>query len=253
MRKSITRKPKRLQHLNAKAILPNIITVLALSAGATGIRFALDGRWEVAVLAIVIAGVLDGTDGSIARLLKSTTKFGAELDSLSDMVSFGVAPAALAYIWVLNDLGGVGWIIALAFIVCCALRLARYNSRLDDDSEPLHKAGFLTGLPAPVAAGLSMLPLMAYMEFGAGFYSNPKVVGFYAALICLGMVAKFPTYAFRTLIIRKEHLVPSLLLASLFAAAVTTYGWLVLIFAGLVYALSVPVSLYRYQQIKKTA
>ena len=251
--KTLPRKPKSLQHLTAKAILPNIITTLALIAGATSIRFALDERWEIAALAIVIAGVLDGMDGSVARMLKSTSRFGAELDSLSDVVSFGVAPGVLFYTWALKDLGGVGWMLALGVMVCCALRLARFNSRLDDDTEPLRKAGFLTGLPAPVAAGLSLLPMMAYLEFGPGFYSDPSAVGLYAAIICLGMVAKFPTYAFRTINIRKDYLVPLLGLVAISAAAVPAYGWRVLIVAGFLYAASIPVSVYRYQQIKKAS
>ncbi|HXV73311.1 MAG TPA: phosphatidylcholine/phosphatidylserine synthase, partial [Sphingomonadales bacterium] len=157
---------RRLRVLGFRFILPSSVTVLALAAGATAIRFALDGRFEAAMAAIVVAGVLDGIDGSIARFLKTPTKFGAELDSLSDVVSFGVAPAVLLYLWALKDLKGGGWILALAFIVCCALRLARFNSRLEDDDEPRRKAGFLTGIPSPVAAGLAILPVMAAAEFG---------------------------------------------------------------------------------------
>lgn len=244
---------ERLKHLSARAILPNMITVLALSAGATAIRFAIEGRWQAAMLAIVLAGILDGLDGSIARRLKSTSKFGAELDSLSDVISFGVAPALLLYMWGLKALGGLGWVIALAFTVCCALRLARYNSKLEDDEEPRRKAGFLTGLPAPVAAGLALLPVMAMTEFGPGFYTNPELLGLYAAVICLGMVSKIPTYAFRTLIIRHDYLVHALLVVVLFAAAVMAYDWRPLIAAGMFYIFSIPVSLYRFHILTKSA
>ncbi|MCH7630870.1 MAG: phosphatidylcholine/phosphatidylserine synthase [Proteobacteria bacterium] len=244
---------RKLKHFGAKSILPNMITILALSVGATAIRFAMEERWDAAVLAIVIAGVLDGMDGSVARLLKSTSRFGAELDSLSDVVAFGVAPGVLLYMWSIQALGGLGWVIALAFTICCALRLARYNSNLDVDDEPRKKAGFLTGLPAPVAAGLALLPVMAASEYGQGFYTNPEFVGLYSAAICFGMISKFPTYAFRTLMIRKEYLVYTLLLFGLFAASVTAYGWQMLIIAGLFYILSVPVSVYRFYALSKKA
>jgi len=244
---------QKLKHFGAKNILPNMITVLALSAGATAIRFAIEGRWNAAVIAIVIAGVLDGMDGSVARLLKSTSKFGAELDSLSDVISFGVAPAVLLYMWSLSGIKGLGWVIALAITICCALRLARFNSNLDDDDEPRKKAGFLTGLPSPVAAGLALLPVMATLEYGQGFYSKPEFVGFYSALICFGMISKFSTYAFRTLIIKKEYLVPLLLVFGLFAASITTYGWTMLILVGFFYILSIPVSVYRFYILTKKA
>ncbi|MEE8258183.1 MAG: CDP-diacylglycerol--serine O-phosphatidyltransferase [Sphingomonadales bacterium] len=246
------RKPKRLKHLSGRAIFPNMITILGLSAGATAIRFAMEGRWGLAVFAIVIAAVLDGLDGSVARLLKSTSKFGAELDSLSDMISFGVAPAVLLYSWNLKTLGGFGWIIALAITVCCALRLARFNSKLDDDDEPRRKAGFLTGLPAPVAAGLGIMPVMVMMEYGNGFFTSPEFVGVYTALLCFGMVSKIPTYAFRGLIIRRDYLVHTLLFVALFAAAVTAYAWQPFIFAGLFYLLTIPVSVYRFHILQKS-
>lgn len=240
---------RRLRHLGFRYILPSTVTVLALAAGATAIRFALDGRFEAAMMAIVVAGVLDGIDGSIARLLKTPTKFGAELDSLSDVVSFGVAPAVLIYLWALKDLKGGGWIVALAFIVCCALRLARFTSRLDDDDEPRRKAGFLTGIPSPVAAGLAILPVMLVAEYGPGFYARPELVAVYAAALCLGMVSKVPTYSFRTLLIRREYLVHLLLVVGLFAAAITAYGWMPLIAAGAFYWLSVPLSWYRFSRL----
>jgi len=240
---------RRLRHLGFRFILPSTVTVLALAAGATAIRFALDARFEAAMMAIVVAGVLDGIDGSIARFLKTPTKFGAELDSLSDVVSFGVAPAVLLYLWTLKDLKGGGWIVALAFIVCCALRLARFNSRLEDDDEPRRKAGFLTGIPSPVAAGLGLLPVMMATEFGRTLFPGPEGVAAYTALICLGMVSKAPTYSFRTLLVRREYLVHLLLVVGLFAATLTAYGWMPLIAIGALYWLSLPLSWYRFRRL----
>lgn len=245
------RRPKRLQHLEMRNIFPSMVTVLGLSAGLTGLRFALDGRFEAAVVAIVIAGVIDGLDGTIARLLKTSSKFGAELDSLSDVISFGVAPAVLLYMWALKGLGGLGWLIALAFTVCCALRLARFTAKLDDDDEPRRKAGFLTGLPAPVAAGLALLPVMLTFEYGRGPLAQADFVAGYTALICLGMVSRVPTYSFRTLLIRREYLIHLLLMIGLFAAAVTAYGWMPLILGGVFYWLSVPVSWFRFYALMR--
>jgi len=245
-------RPKRLRHLSFRAMVPNMITVFALSAGATAVRFALEGRFEAAMLAIVIAGILDGMDGSIARMLKTPSRFGAELDSLSDVVSFGMAPAILLYLWELKELKGMGWILALAFVICCALRLARYNSKLEDDEEPRRKAGFLTGIPAPVGAGLALVPIMLNVELEANLFNIPAFVGIYTALICLGMVSKLPTYSFRTMIIRKDLMVPMLLVVGLLAAAVTTYGWWTLILVALFYISTIPVSVYRFHKISKT-
>ncbi len=250
-RKRHNLRPKRLKHLSFRAMVPNMITVLALSAGATAVRFALDGRFQAAMLAIVIAGILDGLDGSIARLLKTPSRFGAELDSLSDVVSFGVAPGVVLYLWTLEGLKGLGWVLALAFIICCALRLARFNSKLEDDEEPRRKAGFLTGIPAPVGAGLALVPIMLASETGSEFFMNPEAVGIYTALICFGMISKLPTYSFRTIIIHRDYMVPLLFLVGLIAALVTTYGWWTLIVFAIFYILTIPVSVYRFYKISK--
>lgn len=239
-------KPKRLKHLSIRALAPNMITVLALAAGATAIRFALEGSFEKAMLAIVIAAVLDGLDGSIARLLKVTSKFGAELDSLSDVISFGVAPAILIYTWNLKPLGGLGWILALAFIVSCGLRLARFNSKLEDDEEPRRKAGFLTGIPAPLGAMLGLLPIMLAVQTGAEVFKNSQMLGVYTALICLGMVSKLPTYSFRSIKIRRDLMIPLLFLVTLMVGAAPAYGWWTLIFPTTFYLLTIPVGAYRF-------
>ena len=145
--------------LTLRAVLPNAITAAALCAGLTGIRFAIDGRWEMALFAIILAGVLDGIDGRIARLLKAQSRFGAELDSLADSLSFGMAPALVLFLWSLQDLPRFGWFASLAFAIACALRLARFNAQIDQDEQPHKSAGFLTGVPAPVGAGVAFLPV----------------------------------------------------------------------------------------------
>ncbi len=158
-------KRRRLKELSINKMLPNVLTVLALCAGLTSMRFGLQERWEAAVWAIIIAGIFDGLDGRIARLLRSSTKFGAELDSLSDVVSFGVAPAILLYLWTMNGAGNVGWVLVLLFAVCCGLRLARFNTMLGEPDPPWAH-NFFTGVPAPAGAGLVLLPMIMSFEFG---------------------------------------------------------------------------------------
>src|SRR5260370_26815941 len=158
--------------LSLNRLIPNILTLLALCAGMTAIRLALAGKFESAAAAIIIAGVLGGIDGRIARLLKGTSPLGAQLDSLSDFVSFGVAPAVLLYIWTMQTLQSLGWAIVLLFGVCCALRLARFNTQIGADLPP-YAYNFFTGVPAPAAPGLVMIPLMFSFQFGPAFAASP--------------------------------------------------------------------------------
>jgi len=180
---------------NMNRLIPNAITVGALCAGLSGIRFAIDGRFEMAVAAIMVAAVLDGLDGRMARLLNGTSKFGAELDSLSDFLSFGVAPAVIVYLWVLSAWGGLGWIVALAYAVCCALRLARFNTMLSEPNQPSWAGHFFTGVPAPAGAGLALMPLMAHFEFGAGLTDRPWLGALVLALVAFLMVSRLPTFS----------------------------------------------------------
>jgi CDP-diacylglycerol--serine O-phosphatidyltransferase len=175
----------RLRDQSINRLIPNMLTVLALCAGLTSIRFGLQERWELAVAAIVIAGILDGLDGRIARMLDGASKFGAELDSLSDFISFGVAPALLLYYWTMYAAGGFGWAVSLLFAVCCALRLARFNTKLDNADLPAWTSRFFSGVPAPAAAGLSLLPMVASFQFGAGFFDLPVVAGFVLLSVAL--------------------------------------------------------------------
>ena len=163
--------------LSLRALVPNSITAAALCAGLTGIRFAIAGDFDKSVQAVILAGVLDGIDGRAARMLKAQSKFGAELDSLADSISFGVAPALIVYLWALRELPSFGWIAALAFAICCVLRLARFNARLDSLEQPHKQAGFLTGVPAPVGAGLAFLPLYLWIATGLPQFANPLAVG----------------------------------------------------------------------------
>src|SRR5690349_24997954 len=158
------RDPRRIPF---RAMIPNAVTVLALCFGLTGVRFAIGAEWEKALAAIIIAGILDGMDGRIARLLRAQSKFGAELDSLSDNIAFGTAPALILFLWSLREAPKFGWTAALALAVCCALRLARFNARIDADFQPHKSAGFNTGVPAPVGAGLAFVPIYLWLVTGS--------------------------------------------------------------------------------------
>ena len=162
----IGRRNRRLRDLPVNSLIPNILTVLALCAGMSAIRFAMQEKWELAVAAIIVAGILDGLDGRMARLLKGATKFGAELDSLSDFIAFGVAPALVIYLWSTEVLGGIGWIAGLAYSTCCALRLARFNTALDNPDQPAWTSYFFTGMAAPAGACIALLPIAVSFQIG---------------------------------------------------------------------------------------
>ena len=241
----------RLRDQSINRLIPNILTVLALCAGLTSIRFALQDRWDLAVLAIVIAGVLDGLDGRIARLLDGASKFGAELDSLSDFISFGVAPALLLYYWTMYAAGGLGWALSLLYAVSCALRLARFNTKLDNADLPAWTSRFFTGVPAPAGAGLSLLPMLATFQFGPGFFDLPIVAGIVMLAVALLMVSRVPTFSFKRVKVPQHYVVPTLIGVGLFAAFLVSMPWVTLMAAGVVYVVSIPLSYFAYRQLDR--
>ena len=190
----MTSEPLR-RGLTLRALIPNAITAAALCAGLTGIRFAITGDFEKSVQAIVLAGLLDGIDGRVARLLKAQSRFGAELDSLADNVSFGVAPALVLFLWSLQELPRIGWLAALAFAIACALRLARFNAQIDLPDEPRKTAGFLTGVPAPLGAGLVFLPMYLWFETSNEQFRNPVVVSVWLVAIGFLLISNVATFS----------------------------------------------------------
>ena len=234
-------------------LLPNMITLGALCAGLTGVRFAIAEQWEFAMVAVLVAAVLDALDGTIARLLKSESDFGAELDSLSDVVAFGVAPGLIIYFWSLSELGGFGWAAALFFAVCCALRLARFNSTLD--TAPRFARGFFTGVPAPGGALLALLPLLLSQEFGAAFFGHPAVTGPWIVAIALLMVSQVPTFALKSVRVPQRFFLPMLVLIALLGAGLAGSPWQTLTLLSLIYLGSFPFSyrLYRRRQAEAEA
>lgn len=239
--------------LTLRAMVPNAITAAALCAGLTGIRFAITGDFDRAVLAVVIAGLLDGIDGRIARLLKAQSRFGAELDSLADNVSFGVAPALILFLWSLNDLPRLGWFAALAYAVACALRLARFNARIDLADEPRKTAGFLTGVPAPVGAGLVFLPLYLWTVTDSEQFRDPWLVGVWLVAMAFLMISSVATLSWGKLRLRKNFRLEALLFFGLVGAAMLTEPWWTLIGICAVYLTLLPVGMVAYARVKARA
>src|SRR5665213_54421 len=233
-------------------LMPNILTLLALCAGMTAIRFALQDKFELAVIAIMVAAVLDGIDGRIARFLKATTVLGAQLDSLSDFVSFGVAPSVLLYIWSLSALNGFGWAVVVIFAMCCALRLARFNAQLGTEP-PAFAYNFFVGVPAPAAAFLAIMPMMLSFQLGDALFRsaflNIIVLGGVAAL----MVSLTPTYSFERFRVKRDWVVPTLIVIGALAAFITTEPWATLSMIGLLYLGSIPASYLAYLKLRRAA
>lgn len=253
-RKRHPRRPHpRLKGLSINHLLPNVLTVLALCAGLTAIRFAIDGRWQPAVVAIVMAAVLDALDGRIARLLNGQSKFGAELDSLSDVISFGVAPAMMLYLWALGSAGSFGWIAALAYAVCCALRLARFNSRLGAPDLPPWAFNYFTGVPAPAGAGLVLLPMVAGFEVSPAIVGHPALVVPWTLAIGGLMVSTLPTFSGKGMRVPTDYVVPALLGVGLLAAFMVAQPWWTLIFLGLAYVGTLPFSVRQFHRLQRAA
>lgn len=244
------RGPASRRGIGLKALLPNAVTAAAMCSGLTGIRFAMTENWAMAVGAIILAGVLDGIDGRIARLLNAQSRFGAELDSLADSLSFGTAPALVLYMWTLNDVR-VGWFAALALAVACALRLARFNAQIDVDVQPHKSAGFLTGIPAPVGAGLAFLPFYLWQATGIALFREPLLVGPWVALIALLMISNLATLSWASMRPRRTIRLWVILLVGLVFAALLLEPWwtLVAICAG--YLVTLPIGFVRYARVRR--
>ncbi len=239
---------RRKRALPLRSLVPNIITVLGLCAGLTGIQFAIHQRFEMAVLAIAVASIIDTLDGRVARLLKGTSKFGAELDSLSDFVNFGVTPAIILYLWALKDMGGLGWIIVLGFAVCGALRLARFNTALEAEDKPVWSVQFFTGVPAPAGACLSLLPIPLYFIGWEWLRGAPFIVGLYTGFIAFLMVSRIPTFSLKRAHIGREMVLPILLIVGVTAAAAVGYPWAMYVLTGLGYLALIPFSMASHRR-----
>jgi CDP-diacylglycerol--serine O-phosphatidyltransferase len=251
-------KRRRFRPIPVRMLVPNLITLLALCAGLTAIRLAFEQKLEWAVAAIVFAALLDGIDGRVARMLKGTSRFGAELDSLADFVNFGVAPALILYVWGLNELKSAGWIAALILAISAGLRLARFNVMIDDPNRPAWAGNFFVGMPAPAGAITALLPIYLYF---LGFLGTPRY-GFVAPLtfvytLCIAflMVSRLPVFSGKRVgkRVAPEMVVPVFVVVVLFVALLVSYPWEVLTIGTIAYLGSLPFGLLSYRNYERKA
>mgnify|MGYP001242853853 FL=1 len=234
---------------NARVILPNMLTLIGVCIGLTSIRFALDGRFEFAIVAIILAAVIDGLDGRIARLIKGTSKVGKELDSLTDMISFGVAPAFIMYFWKLNTLGRFGWLVCLIYVICVALRLARFN--VNSGQEPSWRDNFFEGVPSPAGGILVLTPLIFSMtNFELISINYDIVVPIFFIVTSLLLISKFPSYSFKKIVIQRKTTIFLLFGIVLFFGLLLIYPFNVIAISAIVYLLMLPISFFHYQKLK---
>jgi CDP-diacylglycerol--serine O-phosphatidyltransferase len=244
---------RRFRAIPVRTLLPNLITLLALCAGLTGIRLAFEGKLELALAAIVFAAALDGIDGRIARMIKGQSRFGAELDSLADFVNFGCAPGLFLYLWGLHELGNVGWIAAMVFAICAALRLARFNVMIDDPNKPAWAGNFFTGMPAPAGAITVLLPIYVNL------LGVPKIAAtvtlIYTLVIATLMVSRLPVFSGKRVGKRvpPEMVLPVFVLVVLFFALLVAYPWQVLTVGTLIYLACLPLGWLSYREYERKA
>ncbi|TFI60206.1 phosphatidylcholine/phosphatidylserine synthase [Sphingomonas parva] len=236
-----------------RAVVPNAVTALALCSGLSGVRFAIAEDWEKAIAAILIAAVLDGMDGRIARMLKGQSRFGAELDSLSDVIAFGVSPAIIVHLWALQYLPRFGWLFALAYAVCAALRLARFNANIDVEEQPHKSAGFLTGVPAPAGAALLLLPTYLWIASGRewDWLHDRYGIAAWAAICAFLMISSVATFSWGSIRLRRNVRFTAIVVIALVAGALVTAPWETLSVASFLYLASIPFSIASYARVKK--
>ncbi|HYD11827.1 MAG TPA: phosphatidylcholine/phosphatidylserine synthase [Allosphingosinicella sp.] len=241
-----------------RAVVPNAVTALALCSGLSGIRFAITAEWDKALMFIGIAALLDGLDGRIARLLRGQSRFGAELDSLSDVVAFGVAPALIIYLWVLQIENSpswrtYGWVFALAYAVCMALRLARFNARIDAEDQPHKSAGFLTGVPAPAGAGIMLLPVLLWLasDRQLSWLENPGLIMAWSGISAFLIISSIATFSMGALRLKRSVRLEAILVIVLIGIAMIVAPWATLSAVVIVYLATIPLSVMRYAAVKR--
>ena len=236
----------------ARAILPNAITLIGVCIGLTSIKFAIDGKFAIAIIAILFAGLMDALDGRIARLIKGTSKMGKELDSLGDVISFGVAPALIMYFWNLQYLEKLGWFVCLIYVVCVALRLARFN--INSDEEPSWRDNFFEGMPSPAGGIIVLFPLiLSFSEFGNFFpeVNYDLLVPIFFIIVSILLISTIPTYSFKKIVIPRSMTKFLLFGIVLFFGALLVYTFKILAVSSFVYLCLIPVSYFHFKKIKK--
>mgnify|MGYP001264342431 CR=1 FL=1 len=235
---------------NARVILPNMLTLIGVCIGLSSIRFALDGKFEFAIIAIMFAALIDGLDGRIARLIKGTSKVGKELDSLTDMISFGVAPAFIMYFWKLNTLGRFGWLLCLIFVICVALRLARFN--VNTGQAPSWRDNFFEGVPSPAGGILVLTPLIfSLTSFEFLKINYDLLVPIVFIITSLLLISKFPSYSFKKIVIQRRATIFLLFGIVLFFGLLLIYPFNMISISAIIYLSMLPISFFHYQKLKK--
>ena len=234
----------------ARMLLPNTLTLINVCIGLSSIKFALDEKFELSIIAIIFAGIFDALDGRVARMLKGTSLVGKELDSLADVISFGVAPAFIMYFWSLNNLGKFGWLLTMIYVVCVALRLARFN--VNSNSEPSWKDDYFEGVPSPAGGILILMPLiLSLSEFNIIKINYDIIVPTFFILISFLLISKFPTFSFKKISIPRRMTIFVLFGIVLFFGLLLIYTFKILVFCGLIYICLIPVGYFSYQKIHK--
>ncbi len=234
-----------------RSFIPNAITAMALCVGFSGVWFALSQKWEAAAACIVIAGLLDVLDGRVARMLKGQTRFGAELDSLSDVIAFGVTPSILIYSWSLQNMERFGWTISLFYTLCMALRLARFNAQIDSDPQPHKLAGYLTGVPAPGAAGMALLPITIWLETGAEWINDYRIIGPWMLILSVLAISNVATFSWKSLRVRRSWRFIGIAIIGLYVAGLIVAPWPTLGLTAAIYFILIPFSMLSYAKVKK--
>ena len=233
-----------------KSLLPNTLTIFGVCLGLSSIKFALDTNYGMSVIAIAFAAILDTLDGRVARLVKGTSKVGKELDSLTDVISFGVAPSFVMYFWAINEMGKIGWMLVLIYVVCCALRLARFNLTVVDETESW-KINFFEGVPSPAAAGLILLPLILNLSDLVQLENTVVVSSVIILIVSILMVTKIPTYSLKRIVIPRHLTIFLLLGIGIYLSLLIFYTFHTLFFSGLIYILLIPLSYFHYRYVNK--
>ena len=241
---------KLVSNKKSRVILPNILTLIGVCIGLTSIKFAFDGKFELSIVAVIVAGIIDGLDGRIARLIKGTSKVGKELDSLTDVISFGVAPAFIMYFWSMSEIGRLGWLISIIYVVCVALRLARFN--VNSEAEPSWRDNFFEGIPSPAGGILVLMPLIYSFSEIQFFKPNYQViVPILFIFVSILLISKIPTYSLKKIVVPRSATIFLLFVVVLYFGLLLIYTFNTLIVSGILYFIMIPISSAHFLFIKK--
>ena len=233
-----------------RVILPNMFTLIGVCIGLSSIKFAFDEKFTLSIIAIIVAAIIDGLDGRIARLIQATSKVGKELDSLTDVISFGVAPAFIMYFWKLNELGRIGWLICLIYVVCVALRLARFN--VNSGQEPSWRDNFFEGVPSPAGGVIVLMPLIySFRDIQILKINNDFFVPILFIVVSILLISKVPTYSLKKISVHRNMTIFLLLTVVLYFGLLLIYTFNAIVISGLIYFIMIPVSFIHYNNLSK--